>query len=471
MKKFNHIFGLLLLLAGCAGPATENTPVTTVFQPQETIIANSSSATSTITPSFPDITPVSTTGSWVLIPDRIMPFIINPDGSGYSPFLPAQSKDFYLLDIATFNNVIAYIESKNNGAPTKDVTLKIRITPGVDKTITYITTGLYPALENKPPELMDTFSALGKLAWSPDGKYLAFTASIDGPTSDVYVYSMENDNIKRLTDGLTQAVSLRWTPDGRYIVHGAAKKLNFGANGRGYDMLSVWVTAPDGSETRKLYDWEVYGIEETFGWIDMSNYLSGYYYALPGEYISLDIVNIDSGETTLLFSNFFTGAYSNSTKQFLLCTLNNYENQQDGLYLFEIGQEPKKISDDIVREISWYPEIGAFIASQWNSSSLEIFPSGEILRTPYLESLPIISPDKNFWATIENELVIGDWDGNIIFRNGTRVNQGKWSPDSKYFYFSEFDRLLIVDISTRAIMNKINMKDGILFFPPVWINP
>ena len=52
-------------------------------------------------------------------------------------------------------------------------------------------------------------SGIGSVAWSPDGSELAFAGQIDGPSSDVYVYNLGDDETRRLTDGPTRCST--WT--------------------------------------------------------------------------------------------------------------------------------------------------------------------------------------------------------------------------------------------------------------------
>lgn len=65
-------------------------------------------------------------------------------------------------------------------------------------------------------------------AFSPDGRYLAFMAAIDGPTSDAYLYDVVDDHIERISSGTNQAGSVygnpggfnsMWTPDGSGFIH------------------------------------------------------------------------------------------------------------------------------------------------------------------------------------------------------------------------------------------------------------
>ena len=102
------------------------------------------------------------------------------------------------------------------------------------------------------------------MSWSPDGRYLAFIAAIDGPSSDVYSYDTQTGQIAQLTDGPNQAATLSWSPDNKWIVHQEVE--NFGT-GAGWSVKALWAAAPDGSQTRKLYDApESTGGENVIGW-------------------------------------------------------------------------------------------------------------------------------------------------------------------------------------------------------------
>ena len=57
------------------------------------------------------------------------------------------------------------------------------------------------------------------MAWSPDGSQLAFIGAVNGPTSDLYVYDLAEDQVRQLTDGLAHAANPIWSPDGKHIFH------------------------------------------------------------------------------------------------------------------------------------------------------------------------------------------------------------------------------------------------------------
>ena len=54
-------------------------------------------------------------------------------------------------------------------------------------------------------------------AWSPDGRYIAFTSERGG-TWDIYVMSADGSRTQQLTDGTGAYVNPSWSPDGRQLV-------------------------------------------------------------------------------------------------------------------------------------------------------------------------------------------------------------------------------------------------------------
>ncbi len=54
---------------------------------------------------------------------------------------------------------------------------------------------------------------LDTLAWSPDGRFLAYVAATDGPSADIYVYDTQTSEVRRITDGPNQPELLGWSPE------------------------------------------------------------------------------------------------------------------------------------------------------------------------------------------------------------------------------------------------------------------
>jgi len=63
------------------------------------------------------------------------------------------------------------------------------------------------------------FPNLGEIyspAWSPDGRHIAFSALVDG-LSDLFLYDLKSDSLRRLTDDPYADLQPAWSPDGHTI--------------------------------------------------------------------------------------------------------------------------------------------------------------------------------------------------------------------------------------------------------------
>ncbi len=89
------------------------------------------------------------------------------------------------------------------------------------------------------------------LAWNGEGNKLAFVARINGPTSDLYLYDLDQDQITQLTDGPSQAYDVNWSASGDYIIHFGASCFGTGA---GFAMNGVWAARSDNGGVIDLYD-------------------------------------------------------------------------------------------------------------------------------------------------------------------------------------------------------------------------
>jgi len=63
------------------------------------------------------------------------------------------------------------------------------------------------------------FPQLGEIlnpTWSPDGRFIAFSALVGG-LSDIFIYDLEEDKLEKMTDDAFADLYPAWSPDGRFI--------------------------------------------------------------------------------------------------------------------------------------------------------------------------------------------------------------------------------------------------------------
>jgi hypothetical protein len=290
------------------------------------------------------------------------------------------------------------------------------------------------------------------MAWSSDGTMLAFNASIDGPSADLYVYSILDGSITRLTDGPSQSVDPVWSPDDAFILHGAAVKLNWGYSGAGYDMLHVWAARPDESGVEKVFDHEFYGYERFIQWLDDTRYLADSEEAFCGHFDLREIDIFDGVVRNLHAGHYEYHAYAPSQQQTLLaiptylrddfeCTLSF----DPGVYLLDnqSGQAVTvpQIPVDEVINIVW-DELASLFFVITDEDLYALDPPGEILihRVPpgMWDDDPLVDFSGTTWAlnsSHKGTLAVGARNGEYIEFDIERAHNPIWSPDGQWLLF------------------------------------
>ena len=257
--------------------------------------------------------------------------------------------------------------------------------------------------------------------WSPNGRYLAFTAAIDGPTSDLYVYDTVSDQIRRLTDGTDMATGAEWSLDSLWIVHR-------GINGWGEGCFEtgVWAAAVDGSQIKWLSKGHCFEITQWTGPETFEvSYGSTHGGAQPtGFFYYQERIDIAAGTSTAL--NPFIPEYDpmnipifNCLDQKKVETANQEINStridspdgywfvviNNGLRVYSANRSLVAEFDHLVRFDGWQPDSKAIVfttdGKTVNHGSINYFQPGNRSLKTYEDVIPTDGDNFNsvFWGS------------------------------------------------------------------------
>jgi hypothetical protein len=143
---------------------------------------------------------------------------------------------------------------------------------------------------------------INTLAWSPDGRLLAYVAATDGPSADVYIYDTQTAEVRRITDGPNQPELIGWTPDGKRVLHLEIANIGTG-EGIWFDSLALWAAAADGSGSVRVPGVELPVV--LLDWISPSSFYAMHFSfaALPGH--RLQLIDLNAGPLTIFYEGTF----------------------------------------------------------------------------------------------------------------------------------------------------------------------
>jgi Tol biopolymer transport system component len=277
------------------------------------------------------------------------------------------------------------------------------------------------------PSLWDAFSnGIHSLAWSPDSRHLAFAGEVDGPSSDLYVYDVGTQAIKRLTDGLGEIQQISWSPDGKWILNSSAYWVGEGSP------VDTYAAAADGSVVKPVGGGEYFA-----SWLSPSEMLR---YSSANGIGNFDLkkVNLETGQVTDWWARPFSGYSFDETRTLLMVMGGGESGNLTGLYLVNLStQKVKNLTPDFLGWIDNVSDsVNQFVArdSFGTTSTRLIRADGTITQVSDAYSSLDVSPDGRSIALYEPGLAFYASSGELV-RSAAVLPlehpRARWSPDSK----------------------------------------
>jgi len=456
MKKVNLLLIIAvvgIVLSSCSpkteSPSMDESPINSGTETPTTIGESPKQPAADVSPTTEAVTvnpdehqgipdkPLSNDGPWWIFSVLEGLYAINPDGSGLTQFYygPTNSPWARQILVSPSGGHLAYLVGESF-----DATLKITKFP----LRTLITET--PLLSNNSEPDIDAMRAIVEfqsLAFSPDGRFLAFMGAIDGPTSDLYLFSLDSFEITQLTDGPSQAYQPVWSPDGKYIVHTGVSTFGTGA---GSSMTGIWASVVENADAISLYDPSGSGSEKIIGWVDNQTFVVHSWDAVCGMN-NLSMFNIETKESSVLWAESFRAIAFDQSNSVAVLSSNDGECSPDGgagIYIVPTdGNAPYRIVEDTGPQVIWSQDANLFLVSgDFGSWVIAVDSRGQFIDLDMPQGaqiFPAVAPGSRNLAWPGESLWIGSLLGSIdnppkkIFNEP--VYTVTWAPDGQSVLF------------------------------------
>lgn len=458
MKKVkgNWVFAVLLLTGvTLACQMTSPTPTAEVGETVEsTQVSSETPVPTAVTPTIDAATPTEkpTTapdGPWLVFPSadetfliaydldaKIQIEIVLPEPIIFSDLTRGLSPDGHTLMVragtaTTTDELAIYQVDVPSGEVTK-ITPLLAIT-NQRKLVNETGSRVYQTLEAVTRE--------DGLAWSPDGRYLAFIAALENNSADLYVLDLEKDRIERLNGVYSQSASPLWGPASNWLVTQELEDYDVETGWRAEVVSGLHFPGYDDQNT--LYLPANGSIEEVFlGWANAQSFLS--YSHTATDLTVLRQINVETLSVGVIYPEDFSQAAFDPVTGAMAIVLNETQaasqGQVSGIYL----RKPQSAVFEMQRAGTWASLVwepgGAFVATGYQGVSV-ITPDGDAV---------LLSSENNLSISPSGNWMVGWGDGETR-PSGARLYQGPggnllqsitdlqisgvfWQADSKTFY-------------------------------------
>jgi len=313
----------------------------------------------------------------------------------------------------------------------------------------------------RAPETLAAVTRPDGIAWSPTGRYLAFTAALDNNSSDLYLFDTVNNRVERLNGLYTHNATPFWSPGGNWLVSQELGEDDLGTGKRSENVTVLRVPGYDDQISLYLPDRESVG-EVFVGWLNAQQFIS-YSQTSDGPQ-NLRLIHVENQNIKMIFADRFRQAAFDPVSGWLTFILNEELALEAGLTAGVYLQVPDQAEYRLVRAGDWmnlaFEPGGMFIVK--GSSGVFAFSSdGDELYLPRERNLQM-SPLGN-WMIAWGDGTDGETGARLYQPPNDRslqaltnkpVEGALWQPDSKglfllsdgAIYHLEFPGLDMVEI-------------------------
>lgn len=281
------------------------------------------------------------------------------------------------------------------------------------------------------------------IAWSPDSKFLAFAAQIDGPSSDVYIYDVDKKTFRQLVSDLENVGAIYWSPNGEKIVF-----INT-TIGVTYTTTYLYIADPNlkNVQTPNM----IYGGKfwYRYGWINEKTFLfsDGGEGAPAQNFRSLNVITQEI--RTIWPYEVENLTVDNQNHRMIFSTPTRAENQPQGTFVINDNGSYKKISDNFYDIFEKQDSSEMYFgleklseSSRAESAELVIISMEKqifetTVRIPFYHAQPRLSPDENWillYSTSGVELYSNQFELIKLWDDIKEVGEIVWVPDSSGAY-------------------------------------
>jgi hypothetical protein len=208
-------------------------------------------------------------GPWLLLETEQGLWALSWDGSSLGRLTEVDYWEWDLPQAIQPNgNMVAYLTPPGNDLHNLALNL-LTVPEGNSVVMTRLTSDAAGAYADLNPgengfEALRAIHDQPSFAWSADGTQLAFTAILQGPSADIYIFDLLTQEIRRVSQDEAQDFAPSWSPDGTHLVYLSVEGFGTGA---GWSQSGVWLADTRGGTPVPISPATGTG-EEILGWLD-----------------------------------------------------------------------------------------------------------------------------------------------------------------------------------------------------------